>query len=142
MEHLNQTVNGKALNDALNLMFGPDVTGIIGKLYVALDSAMQQGYELGNIDGQQKADKAIDAAFDHGWDLGYDEGEADGLAEAEKADDAGYIRGVADARARPTVADENVVEIISDMARNAINGEFDIELVRDSGDEDGYTIGG
>ncbi|MFI4971123.1 MAG: hypothetical protein ACHP7H_00470 [Hyphomicrobiales bacterium] len=145
MEHLNQTVNGKALNVAINLMLGPEVTVIVGKLYVAIESAMKDGYELGVIDGQKNVAQATADAFDEGWDYGYDAGETDGLEETDNS----YIQGVADARARPETADANVAGIISYMTQDALNGEYDAveqdigdEQPERPADEDGYTIGG
>jgi hypothetical protein len=131
MEHLNQTLNSKALNDALVLMFGQQVTAIVGKLYYTIDRAMKDGYELGVLDGVKAVEETADKAFDEGFDQGYDQGEADGLYEADES----YIQGVADARARPQLADDNVAQIISLLAKNAINGEYDADLVQDSGDE-------
>jgi hypothetical protein len=117
MDTLNQTVNGKALNDAINLMFGPELTGVVGKLYFALDASMKQGYELGLLKGQENLEAACDASFD----TGYTHGEKDGLLQGEgvssaaisEAYDDGYLEGVRDARAAPWFADGVVQDIIN-----------------------------
>lgn len=116
MEHLYQTINSKALDDVLNTVFGSQMAAALGKMYVLVDRSMRDGYALGKLDGEANTEGRTDAAFD----TGYDEG---------------YLNGVADARVRPSLADSTVVEIISDAAQYALNGEYDASFVTDSGDE-------
>jgi hypothetical protein len=122
MDTLNQTVNGKALNDAINLMFGPELTGVVGKLYFALDASMKQGYELGLLKGQENLEAACDASFDSGFEYGKTEGalEAEvGIEDAlTSAYDDGYLDGVQDARANPALADEVVQDILQIRAED------------------------
>jgi hypothetical protein len=134
MDTLNKTVNGKALNDALNLMFGPELTGVVGKLYFALDASMKAGYELGVQAGQENLEAACDASFD----TGYEHGEKDGLLQGEgvscaaisEAYDDGYLHGVGDARSCPKVADEIVQDILQIRA----------EAHFDAFEEDGWEV--
>jgi hypothetical protein len=134
MDTLNQTVNGKALNDALNLMFGPELTGVVGKLYFALDASMKAGYELGVQAGQENLEAACDASFDSGFVYGKTEGalEAEVGIEAAltEAYDDGYLDGVQDARANPALADEVVQDILQ------IRAEDHFEAL----EEDGWVV--
>jgi hypothetical protein len=149
MDTLNQTVNGKALNDTLNLMFGPELTAVVGKLYFALDASMKAGYELGLQTGQENLEAACDASFD----TGYEHGEKDGLLQGEgvssaaisEAYDDGYLHGVGDARSQPHLADEVVQDIINVRAEahfEALAEDYDFDPSEYTVvDEDGYTVG-
>jgi hypothetical protein len=112
-----QEVNVLALRRSLEAVVGPDQTRVIEGVYQLIDRAMKDGYDLGFEDGQVDKDNQLDAAFDNGFD-------------------EGYLEGVADARVRPATADKNVREILFEQDQYAINGQFDLDLVRDSGDED------
>jgi hypothetical protein len=86
---------------------------ILAKLADTIDQAQQAAYELGVLKGQENLEAACDASFDNGW-------EAAGLVEAEtkgtQAWEDGYLDGVQDARANPTLADVMVQDIINDRA--------------------------
>jgi hypothetical protein len=83
-------------------------------------------------------DEATKVSFDNGWQYGEAEGRAEELADMawklNDANDDGYIAGVRDARANPTLADANVADIVADLDQEAINGEYDADNVQDSGD--------
>jgi hypothetical protein len=117
MDTLNQTVNGKALNDAINLMFGPELTAVVGKLYFAIDASMKAGYELGLQKGQENLEAACDASFDSGWQNAEEQCRAEAAVDINEAGsdayDNGYLQGVSDARGNPKIADEVVQDIIS-----------------------------
>jgi hypothetical protein len=112
-----QEVNVLALRRSLEAVVGPDQTRVIEGVYQLIDRAMKDGYDLGRSDAEQDQDNKLDAAFDNGFD-------------------EGYLAGVGDARVRPEMADQTVREILFDQDQFAINGQFDLDLVRDSGDED------
>lgn len=134
-----ESLNVPALQSALNLLLGPQGTEVVAKMYFAFNGAMenaaQEGFRKGfqaaeavaKEDAEQNIEERIDAAFDNGF--------MQGSAQAEEDADDAYIRGVADARARPAEADDNVQDIISERGAYAINGEYDASLVTDSGDE-------
>jgi hypothetical protein len=125
------TINEQAMIDAATAIVGAEATNAIIRLYQLLDKAMYDGFELGQLEAQ----KDVEAQVDEAWDHGYDTGEADSLAEGqEKAEDA-YVDGVADARARPELADAVIEQIIAERAKYAINSGYDASLVTDSGDE-------
>lgn len=149
-----QQVNTLALVRAAETVVGTQATQVIEQLYDIIDRAMNDGYDIGKYEAEQNVEERLDNAFDCGYKVGYgdllesrdhdekdayDAGVCDGyLAGSEpegRAYDEGYLDGVADVRTRPSVADSNVVDIINLMSAEAINGEFDINLVRDSGDE-------
>jgi hypothetical protein len=126
-------INEDALFDAATFLVGAQATDAIIKLYQLLDKATVAGYELGKLDGERNMHEATNASFDNGYEYGH----FDGLTEAmtdintklDTANDDGYVQGVSDARARPSVADENVAEIISEMTQHALNGEYEVILV-------------
>jgi hypothetical protein len=128
------TVNSTALGLAADLVVGRKAAEAIAAAYKVIDQAQRDAYDLGLQQGQKQQDEALSSAFDNGWDEAV---EYYSLTEAdiERAGDEGYIQGVADARARPSVADDNVVTIINELTQEAINGEYDASLVTDSGDE-------
>jgi hypothetical protein len=108
-----QEVNVDAMFRATALMFGDQAAMILAKLADTIDQAQQAAYELGLQKGQENLEAACDASFDNGWD-------AAGLAEAEtmgtQAWEDGYLDGVQDARANPTLTDVMVQDIINDRA--------------------------
>lgn len=131
-----ETVNTRALVKASEALVGPQVTGGILRLYQIIDQSMRDGYDLGKLDAEKNVEERIDRAFDNGFSNGYENGQAHGDPEREgRSYDEGYLDGVGDARARPALADTNVTEIINLLSSEAINGEFDIANVTDSGDE-------
>jgi hypothetical protein len=130
-----QVLNVEALSRASVAFVGEEMTRKILALYSIIDKATHDGYQLGLYEAEQGIEARLDAAFDNGWELGHDEGEAEGIAERGPAWDEGYIEGVTDARRWPAIADETVAQIISESAQFALNGEYDAELVTDSGDE-------
>jgi hypothetical protein len=120
------TINESALIAAATAVVGTEATNAIFSLYLVIDKAQLDAYELGKLDGSADAEAAADEA----WDNGYDTGEADGLAESDGA----YIQGVSDARRRPAVADQIVADIVAEQDQHAFNGEYDADNVQDSGD--------
>jgi hypothetical protein len=108
-----QEVNVDAMFRATALMFGDQAAMILAKLADTIDQAQQAAYELGVLKGQENLEAACDASFDSGW-------EASGIASTEahstQAWEDGYLDGVHDARANPTLADEMVQNIINDRA--------------------------
>lgn len=112
-----QEVNVLALRRSLEAVVGDNQTRVIEGVYQLIDRAMKDGYDLGRADDEQGREFKLDASFDNGFD-------------------EGYLAGVGDARARPEMADQTVEEILAEKAQYAINGQFDLDLVRDSGDED------
>jgi hypothetical protein len=142
MDTLNQTVNGKALNDAINLMFGPELTAVVGKLYFALDASMKAGYELGLQKGQENLEAACDASFDTGHTEGYGQGrgeaEVDITEIGSEAYDNGYLQGVSDARVNPALADEVVQDIINVRAEEFYD-EYDWDPSEYTGDDHLYA---
>lgn len=125
------TINEQAMIDAATAIVGAEATNAIIRLYQMLDKAMYDGFELGQLEAQKENEVLLDEAWDHG----YDTGEADGLADAQQQAEDAYVDGVADARARPELADAVIEQIIAGQAKHAINGEYDASLVTDSGDE-------
>lgn len=126
------TINETLLIRAATALVGQPVTDAIIALYLVLDKTSKEGYDL----GKSIAEDGVEAAINEAWDHGFETGEAE-------ADDA-YIEGVADARARPAVADENIAYIMSAMTANALNGEYDVvgDVDYFLPDEAGYNIGG
>jgi hypothetical protein len=133
-----QEVNVEALGRAAEALVGPQATAAIFAVYKLIDQAMFDGYTLGRIDAERNVEERLDAAFDNGFEEGFAEGYFTTEESISSKWDEGYLEGVGDARARPAIADETVADIISDLTQNAINGEFDIDNVTDSGDEDDY----
>lgn len=127
-----EQVNVAALATVAEFIAGPEAAAKITALYRLIDEAQYNAYQQGVIAGQESREDDVEAAFDEGWDNGYDAGKDDGLDAADSA----YIQGVADARARPAVADENVAASVAKLSQNALNGEYDAEMVQDSGDVD------
>jgi hypothetical protein len=124
-----QVVNTEALSRAAVALVGPQMTDAIAQLYAVIDQAMKDGYELGKLEATEGVEKALDNAFDEGWKYGEAEGKLEALADIEAIAcsewDEGYLAGVSDARGRPSMADQNVSEILSDAAQHAINGEVE-----------------
>jgi hypothetical protein len=124
-----QEMNLDAMKRTLDLMVGPKGTELIALAYKAVNEAMQSAYNEGFAGGQQSGfDAAYEVAkidvevdVEERLDNAFDEGFMHGMAQAEEDADQSYIDGVADARARPAVADENVQEIIGVMAQEALN---------------------
>lgn len=161
MENLMQPVNTRALDIALDALFGQNASQLAGRAYLLVVSAMNEGYEQGKADAQALAkieaeaniEERLDAAFDNGFMAGKDQAEVSDEDAKGDAWDDGYVAGVDDARRRPNVADGIVQDIINDAAANTLNGEVEVDdggpynesNVTDSGDEqpdaDGYTIG-
>jgi hypothetical protein len=102
--------NETALMQAAEAIVGPEAAIAIIKLYQLIDKAMHDGYTLGLSDGEQDLQHATAEAFDNGLETGWDDG---------------YMSGVDDARRNPTKADNTIVEIISDAASYALNGEME-----------------
>lgn len=131
-----ENVNVTALATAANFVMGAEAYAKVQALYKIIDNAMFNAYQLGVTEAQEGVEAKVDEAFDNG----FNHGAAFMVAELDAADadqdyDEGYLQGVADARARPEVADAVVHAIIQSLDANAINGEFDIDNVTDSGDE-------
>lgn len=125
MQNFVQPVNVEALRRAAEAIVGPQVTDTILRTYQAIDQAMFAGYQLGQEDATESVDERLDDAFDAGYAAAEQDYELDASdAEADDAQgnlfdyayDEGYVSGVADARARPTIADRNVQDIINDGA--------------------------
>jgi hypothetical protein len=121
MKNFVRPVNEPALMQAAVAVVGQEATDAIVRVYKAIDGAMFGAYQLGHEDAMESVDERLDEAFDTGF--------AEGLEAAAEADDSeddkgtfdhaydeGYVSGVADARARPAVADQNVQDIINDGA--------------------------
>jgi hypothetical protein len=107
-----QEINALALAKAAEFVVGEEKALEIGRIYRIIDDAMFAGYELGTADALQVLQKQTDDAFDAGFDEGAEQGHTEGY-------DSGYLNGVGDARARPSVADSNVREIIGEELRAA-----------------------
>jgi hypothetical protein len=126
-----QEVNVEAMYRATTLLFGDQASMILAKLADVIDKAMVDGYELGLQEGRAGLEAACDASFDAGWQFGEAEGALEAAAgdEEEQAEayDDGYLQGVQDARANPTLADETVQEIISLRAEEHFEAVIDIE---------------
>jgi flagellar biosynthesis/type III secretory pathway protein FliH len=114
------TIHEKTLIDVATLLVGPQATTAILAVYQLVDKAQAEAYELGHTDAQQGVEEATADAFDQGYELGEMEGQAVALtdieARVEAAGDLGYIKGVSDARARPADADEIVADICAQSA--------------------------
>jgi hypothetical protein len=118
-----QEVNVDAMHRATALLFGDQAAMILAKLADTIDQAQQAAYELGVLKGQENLEAACDASFDNGW-------EASGIAAAEahstQAWEDGYLDGVQDARANPTLADVMVQDIINDRADEFYEAQADL----------------
>jgi hypothetical protein len=124
-----QEVNVEAMYRATELMFGPQASIILAKLADVIDKAMVDGYEQGLLDGQEKFEAACDAAFDAGWQNAEEqsntEAAVDIMAAHSEGYDDGYLHGVQDARANPTLADAVVQDIIN------VRAEYHFEAIED-----------
>ena len=85
-----------------------------------VQTAYRAGYEFGREEAETEANIAAAVDFDAGWDKGYEAGR-------DEADSA-YVQGVADARARPAVADEKVAFLCD---KDAFNGEEQLDMFDD-----------
>lgn len=122
MQNFVRPVNEIALLQAATAVVGQEATDAIVRVYKAIDQAMFAGYQMGQEDTMESVDERLDAAFDTGFNEGLeaddeiDDEEDTGNTMFDHAYDEGYVSGVADARSRPAVADQNVQDIINDGA--------------------------
>lgn len=132
-----ENINIDALQRATDYVVGPDGTATVAKTYHAFHAAMQAAFEegraLGRAEAEQDVEDRLDTAFDEGFEQGSAfqelEDEADAAQAADECYEDGYLDGVADARARPGIADTNVAGILWDRAGDAFDA-LD-ELVQD-----------
>lgn len=140
MKDLIIPVNNEALSRALLMVVGEQNTKVIVEAYRLIDAAMVFGYEKSQneeadkrktqaeeyVSALERADKRVaSGSFNEGYDAGYKDAN-----EACTEYDDGYVDGVADARAFPQFADEQVALLCA--------GEEYYE--GDSGDENDYDF--
>ncbi|WP_316235035.1 MULTISPECIES: hypothetical protein [unclassified Bradyrhizobium] len=139
MQNFVQPVNVEALKNAMEAAVGPEVTDTIIRVYKAIDQAMFAGYTMGQQDAMENIDERLDRAFDTGFAEGMaaddeidDEESPQSSTMFDHAYDEGYVSGVADARARPEVADRNVQDIINDGAAEHYDELAQLDLFEDA----------
>lgn len=106
----NENVNVEAMYRAQVLMFGADTTMMVAKLADVIDQAMRDGYDLGKLDAEENVEERLDAAFDEGFEQGVE------FAEVSDDDEQNELQDL-------------FAEHYAQLE------EFDLDLVRDSGDE-------
>jgi hypothetical protein len=128
-----QSINTDALSRVLTAIHGEEATAAIGAVYKITADAMQAAFNMGRTVGTEEAQAMAqldaEARIEERLDNTFDNGFAEGKAQAEDGDyNEGYMDGVRDARATPSLADNNVQSIINEGAAEYFDNQLDFDF--------------